>query len=172
MKGKINVSKTIGRRWSNNCRVCNHHFGCCWFRWITAEHPSFRRSKANAFRFDSFSNKFATSKLVSDVGSVTAEFALVIPAALLVLILSISALSLQIQRNSLVEVAAAGARELARGETTTSIDELLSEYKLNPTVAIEHRNLLVCLELTIQARLSWLGSIPISESQCARKSGL
>ncbi len=72
----------------------------------------------------------------------------------------------------MVEVAAAGARELARGETTTSIDELLSEYKLNPTVAIEHRNLLVCLELTIQARLSWLGSIPISESQCARKSGL
>jgi len=172
MKGKRYVSKTNRRRRSNNCRVCNHHFGCCWFCRLAIEHSAFKRSKTDAFRSDSFCNKHTTSKLVSEVGSVTAEFALIVPAALLILILAISTLSFQTQRNYLVEATAAGARELARGETTTSLDELLSEYKLNPRVAIEHRNFLVCLELTIQAKLSWLGSIPISERQCARKSGL
>jgi len=172
MKGKVNVSKTARRKWRNNSGVCNHHSGCGGFCRSLAEYSPIGRGKTNVARSNSLCDQCSASQITCECGSVTAEFALVIPAVLLVLILAMTALSLQSQRTALVEIAASGARELARGETTTTLDELLAESKLQPTISIEHRNHLVCLELRVQARLSWLGAIPVSETQCARKSGL
>lgn len=172
MKGIENAAKTLRRRWSYNGRICNYHSGCGGLCRTASEHFTFRRSSADAARSDSICNNCPNRKVDSEAGSVTAEFALLVPAALLVLLLSISTFSIQAKRMALVELAAEGARELARGETQTSLDALIAESKLNPSYEIHHQNLLICLKLSTQANLSWLGLLPISESQCARKSGL
>jgi hypothetical protein len=55
----------------------------------------------------------------SDEGTVTAELALSLPAVLVILTISLQALSLQVERITLVGQVAALARQAARGEAVT-----------------------------------------------------
>ena len=89
--------------------------------------------------------------LSSERGTVTAELALTIPSLLVVLTISIQALSLQVERVSLAGQVAELAREASRGEVVQGAKE---------------EGVLVCVSRTKQFLL------PITEKQCARRLGL
>lgn len=172
MKGKINAKKTKRRPRSYNCGICNHHISRGRFRWFAVEHFALCRSQANAVGSDSVSNQCATSGLAGDKGSITAEFALVIPAVLLVFLLSVSVMSLQSKRVAAVELAATSSRALARGESEAVLNQIFAETNLKLTREINYRELSVCVCVSWQSELFWLGMMHLSEEQCARKSGL
>ncbi len=171
MKGKLNDRKTDERRWSNHRGVCDHHSGCGWVCRFTADHTSFSRGQTDAVGSGSFRSKHPTKQLAAESGSMTAEFALVLPAVLLILTLSLSALAAQAQRMNLVELSAIGSRAIARGEDEIVLQRLLDQVE-GLKQEIIHQDLLVCLKLSVDWNIFWLGSVPISEQQCSRKSGL
>jgi hypothetical protein len=76
-----------------------------------------------------------------------------------------------------VEVAAEGARALARGESEQLVSQLLVDHELGPNSSFQSsfRDLAVCVEVAqiheIQA-LGGLFPIEVKEVQCARKGGL
>lgn len=171
MKGKVNAKTNNERRWSNHSRVCDHNFSCGWLCRITANYSSFSRGETNAVGSGFFSTKRSTKQLVSDFGSITAEFAMVLPAVLLILTLSLSALSVQAQRMNLIELSAIGSRALARGEGEFLVKQLLEQSR-DVKYEISYEELMVCLKLSSAWEVFGLGSVPISEKQCSRKSGL
>ena len=89
--------------------------------------------------------------LNSDRGTVTAEFAIALPAVLLVLSFAMQVLSIQVERISLVTEVAGLARAAARGEAI-----------LGTTV----EGSMVCVAKSRKL------IIPIREKQCARRLGL
>jgi len=99
MKGKVNATKTLQRGWSNNRRVCNYHSSCGWFCRTALDNSAVQRSKADVDGHGSLSVERSNQRIVTDRGSVTAEFALVLPAVLFILLLSLSALTAQAQQN-------------------------------------------------------------------------
>lgn len=80
----------------------------------------------------------------------TAEFAISLPAVLLVLTLAIQGLSIPLQRMELAARAGEQARSIARGETAGGIIE----------------GKLVCVTL------NGSGLVPLKEKACARRLGL
>ena len=171
MKVRSNERTPVGRRWSNNSRIRNHHPSCGWFCWAVTYHPEKRGGKGNAPR----SNPVSTNS--SELGSVTAEFALILPAVLLILVFSLSALAMQSNRMALIEIAAEGARALARGETEEVLETLIQDRALTPQpqTKLEYESLSICLVLSQNIKLPILGNFidfPVLERQCARKSGL
>ena len=174
MKGNLNAKKNLVRRNRGiNSGIRNHHFGSRRLRRIAIGNSQIERSSANALRHNSFSSKFA-HRLEVDHGSVTAEFAVVLPAVILILIVAIQALSFQSARMGLIELAAESARALARGEDSKVIESLIEDAVLNPkpTWVIQHKEFELCVEFTQNRSLAGLGLIHLIEVQCARKSGL
>ena len=118
-------------------------------------------------------------RLWSDKGSVTAELALAMPAASLVIAITLGAFALQIERMKLVGVAAMAARAIARGETQENVRALVIE--MNSTVKSQQINLesetrenTVCVNLSRNFEIAGLHGklFDFSELQCARKVGL
>ncbi len=119
------------------------------------------------------------TKYQSDVGSVTAELAMAMPAVALVIAITISAFALQIERMKLVDVAAMAARASARGETEDNIRALIAEMTAPVSqeqirVQFEVRENVSCAVLARSFQIPALGAEPfeLSELQCARKLGL
>ena len=171
MKVRSNERTPGGRRWSNNSRIRNHHAGCGWLCRAVTYHPEKRRGKSHVAR----SNPVSPNS--SELGSVTAEFALILPAVLLILVFSLSALAMQTNRMALIELAAEGARALARGEPEEVLSSLIQDRALSPQpqIKLEHESLSICLVLSQNVKLPILGNFidfPVLERQCARKSGL
>jgi hypothetical protein len=102
-------------------------------------------------------------------GSVTAEFATVIPAVLLVLAACLTGLQLSGQQLRLQQVAAMAARSVGRGEPVGEAAGLVP----GPTLRVEHRGELACVTAsTAGSRTSWLmGVFTVSASSCARDGG-
>lgn len=107
-------------------------------------------------------------------GSVTAELALALPSVALVIAVTIGGFSLQIERMKLVDLAASGARALARGEEQAAVEAMLKAVRPDSRSVIEHEELQVCLSVAFLARLPGLGAelLEVAERQCARKNGL
>jgi len=174
MKGKTNVQENTARRnRSFNSGIRHHHSGSSWIRWIVAKYSSIRGSQGYA----SGNHKvgFESSNWIgNDAGSVTAEFAIILPATVLILFAAIQVLSFQSSRVGLIELAAELARSQARGEEPNVIESLIQESAIDPkpTLVLEHREYELCVELTQIRSIAGLGSINLSERQCARKSGL
>jgi hypothetical protein len=100
-----------------------------------------------------------------------------LPGVLLVLFIALSVLGLQASRIALVEVAAEGARALARGESEQLVSQLLAESQLgsNTTFQSSFEDLAVCVEVVQKHEIRALGGlfpIELAEIQCARKGGL
>ena len=119
------------------------------------------------------------TKYQSDVGSVTAELAMAMPAVALVIAITISAFALQIERMKLVDVAAMAARASARGETEDNIRALIAEMTAPVSqeqirVQFEVRENVSCAVLARSFEIPALGAglFELSELQCARKLGL
>jgi len=119
------------------------------------------------------------SRLVDQLGSVTAELALALPAVSLVIAVTLGAFSLQIERIKLVDIAAMAARAVARGESQEDIRAQVSEMTTSGAdasyqLSFEVRENMSCVILSRQFQLAGLRGelFDISELQCARKMGL
>jgi hypothetical protein len=177
MKERENNETNLARRnWSQYRRVCHSHFGCSWLRRLTANNSSKPRGSANAFRPNQVSSH-CDRQFLEEKGSVTAEFAIVLPAVILVLGVALSVLAIQTSRIGLVGLAAESARALARGESEVVVQQLLQGANLGGEVSSKtsFSNLSVCVELAQINHIRGLGDIfpiEVKEIQCARKGGL
>jgi len=177
LKEKENNETNLARR--KRCqhrRVCNYHFGRCWLRRALANNSSKPRGETNALG----SRKVGANGQwfgLDDKGSVTAEFAIVLPGVLLVLYFALAVLALQTSRIALVELAAEGSRALARGESEQLVSELIVQSGLRSSTYFESSftDLSICVEVIQKHEIGALGAsfpIELKELQCARKGGL
>ena len=171
MKEIRNERYLVSRRWRDHSGICDYHFGCSWFCGFAPDNPKKRRSKDNA----AGSNQVGIDR--AELGSVTAEFAIILPAVLLILVFSISVLAIQANRMALIELAAEGSRSVARGESEAVLSGLIRDRKLTPPPEVNwvYEELSICLELVQNVKIPLFGNflaIPVLERQCARKTGL
>ncbi|MGV8911511.1 MAG: TadE family type IV pilus minor pilin [Rhodoglobus sp.] len=106
-------------------------------------------------------------------GSVTAEFALAMPAVALVLVCCLSGVQLAGLQVRLQDAAAAAARSLARDESHESVASTTSALVASARLTAQHRDDLVCATVSAPARNALLGLLPItlSASSCALAGG-
>ena len=83
----------------------------------------------------------------SDCGSVTAEFATVVPAVLLVLACCLGALQVVGQQVRLTDAAADAARSLSRGDTVDRAAGLVRQAVKGASMTPERRGEFVCVNL-------------------------
>jgi Flp pilus assembly protein TadG len=89
----------------------------------------------------------ARDAAASERGSVTAEFAAVIPAVLLVLAFGLGAIEVVVQQARLTDAAADGARSLARGDASGVMEARMSEAVGAASVNVRRADDFVCLSL-------------------------
>ncbi len=111
-------------------------------------------------------------RLNQDVGAVTAEFALALPAVTLVLVLALGVIQAQTERLALIGLAASGSRALARGEPMATVWQLAKEVGSGISLQSSFGAELVCVGASRQVGLPILPKITLTERQCARKLGL
>jgi Flp pilus assembly protein TadG len=109
------------------------------------------------------------SHIRSERGSVTAEFAAVLPAAALVLAVTIGAIQLAEEQLRIQAAAATAARSLGRGDAVRL--DGVAEISRNPVVATSHQNGLVCVTLSIPAELGVIAGIRLAARSCALDDG-
>lgn len=99
----------------------------------------------------------------------TAEFATVIPAVLLVLAACLSGMQLATQQIQLQQVAATAARSIARGEPPDRSSAIVRGAKLR----VEHRGELVCVMVSALGStvVGLMGGFTVSASSCAFDGG-
>jgi len=177
MKERKNDQTHLVRR--NRCqhgRVRNSDPGCRWLCRLASNCAKKSRGKTNALRPSEVSSD-SHRKQLAEQGSVTAEFAIVLPGVVFILYFALSVLAMQTSRVGLVELAAEGSRALARGEPETIVQQLIDGVGLGNHISanISYSDLSVCLELVQLKEIAPFGrefSIELKESQCARKGGL
>jgi Flp pilus assembly protein TadG len=101
-------------------------------------------------------------------GSITAEFAAVVPAVMLVLALCLGGLQLSSRQLQVQDAAALAARSAARG---ASFDAAV--ILPGATTRIERRSNLVCAVVTMPGRplAGILGAVEVSASSCSLRGG-
>ena len=113
------------------------------------------------------------SLLINERGSVTAEFALALPAVALVLVCCLSGVQLAGLQVRLQDAAAASARSLARDESPGTVAATASALVASAQLSSYQRDNLVCATVRAPARNALLGLLPItlSASSCALAGG-
>lgn len=106
-------------------------------------------------------------------GSITAEFATLMPALFLVLAMCLGAVQMLGQQLRLSDAAADAARAASRGDGAARVAALASRAVPNASVQLEQRGEFVCAELSSSAELGFavLG-MRLSASSCALGGGL
>lgn len=160
-------NRLVERERSNDCRVCNHHARCSWLCRDTACNPEKRRGESDASRPGSLG-----SERRGELGSVTAEFAVILPAVILILLLGLQALALESGRMKLIGLAAESARALGRGENSSVVDDLLMERGSDLRAEVQYLDLSVCVSVSQKVKMVGFLDFHLTERQCARKSGL
>jgi Flp pilus assembly protein TadG len=109
----------------------------------------------------------------SERGTVTAEFALTLPAVALVLVCCLSGVQLAGLQVRLHDAAAVSARSLARDESPGSVSATASALVASARLTTQHRDDLVCATVSAPARNALLQLLPItlSASSCALAGG-
>jgi hypothetical protein len=171
-----NETNLVRRKRCQYRRVRNYYFGCSWLRRPIANNSQKPRGQANAVGPRQVGPD-RERLVLEDRGSVTAEFAVVLPGVLLVLYFALAVLALQSSRIALVELAAEGSRALARGESEQLVSELITQSGLGPKITFESSftDLSICVEVVQNHEIGAFGAtfpIELSEVQCARKGGL
>jgi hypothetical protein len=101
-------------------------------------------------------------------GSVTAEFAALVPAVLLVLAFGIGAVEVVVQQARLTDAAADAARSLARGDSRAVADAHVAEAIGGSSFSVERGGDYVCVELAQSARgPAALTGLSVSGRGCA-----
>lgn len=88
------------------------------------------------------------NRFAQDRGSVAAEFAVTMPAVLLVLALSVGALGAAVHQVRLADAAADAARALGRGEPVSSAGALSAQLAPGSTLTTSSEGDLVCAEVS------------------------
>ena len=102
-------------------------------------------------------------------GSVTAEFAVIVPAVVLVVLLTVATLAGAGRQIRLEQAAAQAARLAARGEDDARVRATLAAVGGDPTVQVHTEGDLVCA--TVRARASVpLPLPPLRAESCAAAS--
>jgi Flp pilus assembly protein TadG len=105
-------------------------------------------------------------------GSITAEFAAVVPAVILVLACCLGGLQVVGQQLRLQDAAAGAARSLARGESAGTASARVSQSVGSATLTYELRGGMLCARLTSGAAAGGvLGAIVVTASSCALAGG-
>ncbi|MEH3088702.1 MAG: TadE family type IV pilus minor pilin [Microbacterium arborescens] len=104
-------------------------------------------------------------------GSVTAEFAIVVPAALLVVLLAVAALAAAGTQIRLEHAAAQAARLLARGEDEARAQRTVAAAVPGAALGFSDDGDLVCAEVTAGHGIP-LPLPPLRASACAPAGGL
>ena len=107
-------------------------------------------------------------QLGEDRGSVVAEFAVALPAVVLVLMLGVGALGASACQVRLQDAAADAARLAARGESAGRVHGAVSQAVTGATSEIEQRGDLVCVTAAASAGLP----LTLTASSCALDGGL
>lgn len=108
-------------------------------------------------------------RLGDDRGSVVAEFALALPAVVLVLLLGVGALAAGAKQVRLQDAAADAARLLARGEGEDRARAVVVAAAPDAAVSVEHNEDLVCVAATTSAGILGLN---LTARSCALAGGL
>jgi Flp pilus assembly protein TadG len=121
-------------------------------------------------RRGALSGRFADS----DAGSITAEFAAVMPAILLVLAFCLGAVHVVAQQVRLTDAAADGARSLARGDSAALASARVSQSVGSVALAQSRNGDFVCVSLSAPAAFGPAAAIGITVSArgCALMGGL
>lgn len=105
-----------------------------------------------------------------DRGSVTAEFAVVLPAVVLVLLLTAGALGASARQVRLQDAAADAARLVARGEPATRAQSTVADAVSGSAASIAYRGDLVCVTATAPTGVP-LVPMRLTASSCALAGG-
>lgn len=173
-ESKENETNLVRRNRSQHSRVRNTHFGSSWIRRTPPYNPQEPRGSCNALGSHQIRSNCFRQHL-DETGSVTAEFAIVLPGVLILLYLAISVMGIQSSRIGLVELAAECSRALARGESEAVVEQLIQESGRSIASNPAYSDLSVCVELVQIHRIQALGTLfplELKEVQCARKGGL
>lgn len=101
----------------------------------------------------------------SEAGSVTAEFAVTLPAVLSVFALLFSLLGLQVERVQLVTTSGVAARAASHLMTDIEVQVLVAKLAPGSTVQVSHDAEVVCASVTKNLLIS------ITEKICTRMQG-
>ena len=109
-----------------------------------------------------------------ETGSVTAEFAMVIPAVVLVLGCCLGAISVVGQQVRVTDAAAGAARALGRGESADAVTALVSGMVPGATLGSESHGEFVCATLSMPSRVGpfALVGVTVTAVSCAPAGGL
>lgn len=110
--------------------------------------------------------------LGDDRGSVAAELAVALPAALIAIALGIGALSAAATQVSLQDAAADSARLLGRGESAARAAGAVRDAVGGASSASRTAGDLVCVTASLDMRIGRLISVPLRASSCALAGGL
>lgn len=110
----------------------------------------------------------------SESGSVAAEFVVVLPTVILILAISMGALSAAVERIRLVSIAAGVARALARAEPIENVRQIYSSQLAGRKLVISQQGELICARVGLSLKLLGLPDfdLRLAETQCARQVGL
>ncbi len=103
-------------------------------------------------------------------GSVAAEFAIAMPAVLLVLATGLGGIAVVAQQLTLQDAAADAARMLGRGDAPDRVEAMVTGRAAGATLVARRPDPLVCVRLTLEARIGPL-PIPVSAHGCALDGG-
>jgi len=114
----------------------------------------------------------AAERVHTDSGSVTAEFAAVLPAALLVLAMALMGMQVAGVHLRLQDAVADAARSLGRGDSASSAAALVSRAVPGARLAVSVRDELVCADATApSAGGALLSGLTVTARSCALTGG-
>jgi hypothetical protein len=98
---------------------------------------------------------------------------LTLPAITLVLALAIGAMSLQLQKLHLIGTASSVAKAIARGESMSTVDDLIAQAGERVKFEFSEIENMVCVSLSVDAALPAIefDVFDLIETQCARAQG-
>ncbi|AMB59385.1 TadE family type IV pilus minor pilin [Microterricola viridarii] len=112
-------------------------------------------------------------RLAGSRGSVTAEFAVVMPALFLVLALCLGAVNLVGQQLRLSDAAADAARAAGRGDDAARVRALVARAVPGAALGLATRGEFVCADLSSQTAFGLGGfGVRMTASSCALAGGL
>ncbi|MEU1970900.1 TadE family type IV pilus minor pilin [Microbacterium sp. NPDC019599] len=111
----------------------------------------------------------SAGRLGGDRGSVVAEFAVALPAVLLVLLLGMGALAAGATHVRLQDAAADAARVVGRGEPAEAASRVVSAAVSGAAAVVDRPGDLVCVTATAPAGIA---SLTLSARSCALAGGL
>lgn len=106
-----------------------------------------------------------------DRGSVTAEFAIVLPVLVLLIAFGVGALGATSARVRLEDAAADAARLVARGDDRAAAADAVARAVDGARLGIDDRDGLVCATASASARVLGAVVLPVTATSCALGGG-